>query len=83
MDRVESALDDLREQTDELSERAQTLEEDVAAVSEELQVVSDDVATLQEQAERTKSFFLGLRSMLDDIFGDVDERATPPAPEDK
>lgn len=83
MDRVESATDDLREQTTDLNERTQRLEEDVAAVSEELQVLSDDVATLQEQAEQTRSFFLRLRSMLNDIFGEVEERSPPPPSESK
>ncbi|MEA3375990.1 MAG: helix-hairpin-helix domain-containing protein [Chloroflexota bacterium] len=83
MEQVESAVDDLWEETADLGERAKTLEEDVAAVSEELQAVSDDVAALQEQAEQTRSFFLRLRSMLNDIFGEVEERSTPPGSESK
>jgi competence ComEA-like helix-hairpin-helix protein len=83
MDEVESAVDDLRAETTDLSGRTEVLEEDVATVSEDVEVMSDAVATLEEQAGQTRDFFIGLRTMLNDVFGDVEERSTPPTSESK
>lgn len=83
MDEVESAVDGLRQETTDLNGRTEALEEDVATVSEEMEVLSDAVATLQEQAGRTRDFFIRLQSMLNDVFGEVGERSTPPTPESK
>lgn len=84
MDRVEAEVRNLHEETAELSEQTKTLKESVVAVREELQVVSDEVTILQEQADRTESFFRGLRAMLDDIFGEVSEQPpSTPVPGDK
>lgn len=83
MDEVESAVGDLREETTDLRGRTEVVEEDLAAVSEELEVMADAVATLQEQAGRTRDFFIRLQSMLSDVFGEVGEGSAPPTPESK
>ena len=76
MDGLESAVEDLQEETTDLSARADGLEQDIATVSEELQAVADDVGMLQEQAERTESFFLRLQALLNDIFGEAEGQPT-------
>ncbi len=82
MDSVEAAVDDLRGETAELVERTDGLEQQVTAVSDELEIIADDVTTLQDQAQRTESFFLRLQALLDDLFGEADGQSTP-LPEDK
>ncbi len=77
MDAIESAVADLREETADLTERTDGLERDVAAVSEELQVVAGHVDTLQEQAERTESFFHRLQALLNELFGEAGGQPTP------
>jgi len=86
MDNVESAVDDLMGQTDDLEDRADVLEADVAGLSDQLRAVSEDVSDLQDQAERTRSFFVGLQTLLQDIFGEIEGApmaAPTPTPEGK
>jgi hypothetical protein len=62
------------------------LEEDVAGLSDDLQALSQDVSELQNQAEQTRSFFVGLQTLLQDIFGEVEGPPTvapTPTPEGK
>ncbi len=82
MDAIESAVGDLRQETAELTERTDGLERDVVTVSEELQVVAGHVDTLQEQAERTESFFHRLQALLNELFGEVGGELTA-APDNK
>jgi len=86
MNNVESAVDDLTEQMNGLADRADGLEEDVDGLSEQLRTVSEDVAELQDQVERSRSFFIGLQTLLQDTFGEVDgapDAAPTPTPEGK
>jgi competence ComEA-like helix-hairpin-helix protein len=86
MDSVESAVDDLTDQANDLADRADVLEEDVAGLSDDLQALSQDVSELQNQAEQTRSFFVGLQTLLQDIFGEVEGPPTvapTPTPEGK
>lgn len=82
MDAMESDVGDLRQETAALTERTDGLERDVVAVSEELQVVADHVDTLQEQAERTESFFHRLQALLNELFGEAGGEPTA-APDNK
>ncbi|MGD2104208.1 MAG: helix-hairpin-helix domain-containing protein [Anaerolineae bacterium] len=84
MDRVESSVDELRQETSDLRERTTALEEGVDALSGRLQAVSDDVAALQQEAERTRSFFNGLQGLLNEVFGETDSQPSPtPTPKGK
>lgn len=84
MDRVEATVGDLQEATDDLDQRADAVEENVAAAVAELEAVSEQVATLQEQAEQTRSFFQALQTLLNDFFGEVEgESMVTPTPEGK
>lgn len=86
MDTVESAVDDLTDQTSDLTDRAEVLEADVAGLSDQLRAVSEDVSDLQDQAEQTGSFFAGLQTLMQDVFGAIGGEPTgapTPTPEGK
>jgi len=86
MNNVESVVDDLTEQTKGLADRADAVEEDVDGLSEQLRTVSEDVAELQDEAEQSRSFFTGLQTLLQDVFGQVEGApgaAPTPTPEGK
>lgn len=80
---VEAAVDELGDETSALRDQVGALGEEVLALSKELEGISEKVAALQLQAEETRSFFGGLQTLLQDVFGDVGGAPvpTPPAEE--
>jgi predicted nucleic acid-binding Zn-ribbon protein len=86
MDRIEAGVGDLQAATADLSQRADALERRVDTVVEEIETVSEQVATLQDRAEQARSFFQGLQTLMNDVFGAVEGESTvapTPTPEGK
>ncbi|MGD8997252.1 MAG: helix-hairpin-helix domain-containing protein [Anaerolineae bacterium] len=86
MDRIEAGVGDLQAATADLSQRADALERRVDTVVEEIETVSEQVATLQDRAEQARSFFQGLQTLVNDVFGAVEGESTvtpTPTPEGK
>ena len=86
MDEVESSVGDLTQRASDLTERTDVLEQDVAELSTEMDTMTQEVSELQDQAEQARSFFSGLQTLLQDIFGGAEGssmRAPTPTPEGK
>lgn len=73
MNRTQSAVDRLREDTVNLNERADTLGERVTAIS-------GNLATLQAQSQRVDTFFQRLQVLVNELFGRPQTTLMTPLP---
>ena len=79
MEDAEAAVASLRTETTGLQEQTTALESSVAELGNNVDALDQAVELVQDQTDKAMSFFDGLRTLLQDVFGETQPEGSAPA----